>query len=81
MEDMTTVLAMGAGAVSKRVWPGRKRILRAPNVKDIHHYISRVDEMILRKNALMQGVGKGVRPASTFGRETNILPLELEDMA
>ena len=79
MEDMTTVLAMGAGAVSKRVWPGRKRILRAPNVKDIQHYISRVDEMIIRKDALMQGVGKGVRPASVYGWETNILPLELED--
>jgi coproporphyrinogen dehydrogenase HemZ len=81
MEDMTTVLAMGAGAISKRVWPARKRILRAPNVKDIPHYISRVDEMILRKNALMQGVGKGVRLASALGCEADIMPLELESEA
>ena len=61
MEDQTTVLAMGAGAVSKLVYPGRKRILRAPNVKDIAHYIARVGEMLERKHALFEGVGKGVR--------------------
>ena len=61
MEDQTTVLAMGAGAVSKLVYHGRKRILRAPNVKDIEHYIARAEEMLERKHALFEGVGKGVR--------------------
>ena len=61
MEDQTTVLAMGAGAASKRVWPGRKRVLRAVNVKDTDHYITRVDEMLERKNALFEGIGKGVK--------------------
>jgi len=62
MEDHTTVLAMGAGAVSKWVSPGREQVLRSPNVKDIRHYMSRVDEMIANKNALFEGIGKGVRP-------------------
>ena len=61
MEDQTTVLAMGAGAVSKLVWPERKRVLRAVNVKDAEHYIARVDEMLQRKNALFEGIGKGVK--------------------
>lgn len=62
MEDHSTVLAMGAGAVSKWVSPGRERVLRSPNVKDIGHYISRVDEMLANKKALFEGIGKGVRP-------------------
>lgn len=62
MEDHTTVLAMGAGAVSKWVSPGRERVLRSPNVKDIGHYLSRVEEMVNNKDALFEGVGKGVKP-------------------
>lgn len=62
MEDHTTILAMGAGAVSKWVSPGRERVLRSPNVKDIRHYLNRVEEMIANKNALFEGIGKGVRP-------------------
>jgi oxygen-independent coproporphyrinogen-3 oxidase len=66
MEDQTTVLAIGAGAASKMVWPGRKRVLRAVNVKDAEHYITRVDEMLERKDALFRGIGKGVKaPAAT----------------
>ena len=38
-----------------------RRILRAPNVKDVDHYISRVDEMLKRKHDLFLGIGKGVR--------------------
>lgn len=52
MEDICSVLAMGAGSISKRVWPDRERISRAPNVKEIEHYISRVDEMFQRKAIL-----------------------------
>ncbi len=62
MEDRTTILAMGAGAVSKLVDHEKKRILRAPNVKDVLQYISRVSEMLDKKNALFEGVGKGVKP-------------------
>ncbi len=81
MEDATTVLAAGAGAISKLVSPGRKQVLRAPNIKDAESYIMRVGEMIERKNSLFLGVGKGARPASGFGTETDVLPLELEDEA
>lgn len=52
MEETTSVMAMGAGAISKRVFPEESRIERAPNVGDVGHYISRVAEMILRKRKL-----------------------------
>lgn len=81
MEDATTVLAAGANAISKLVSPGRKRILRAPNIKDAESYIMRIGEMIERKNALFMGVGKGARPASGFGPQADVLSLELEDEA
>lgn len=81
MEEEITVLSAGAGAISKRVWPERQRILRAPNVKDVEQYICRVEEMLERKDALMQGVGKGVKPASSPAKQTDVLPLKLEDQA
>ncbi|MCL1964426.1 MAG: coproporphyrinogen dehydrogenase HemZ [Firmicutes bacterium] len=52
MEETTSILAMGAGAISKRVFPGEGRIERAPNVGDVGHYLARVDEMIARKERL-----------------------------
>ena len=81
MEDTVTVLAAGAGAMSKRVFPDRKRILRAPNVKDILEYKGRVPEMLKRKKALLEGFGKGVKPASAPGDQPDVLSLELEDDA
>ncbi len=52
MEETGHVLAMGAGAISKRVYPTGGKITRAPNVGDIAEYIARVDEMAQRKTAL-----------------------------
>ena len=49
MEDTVSVLAMGAGGISKRVTAGRDMVYRSPNVKEIDHYIRRVDELIQRK--------------------------------
>lgn len=49
MEDTVSVLAMGAGGISKRVTAGREMVYRSPNVKEIDHYIRRVDELIERK--------------------------------
>lgn len=55
MEENVSILAMGAGAISKRVFPDRElRIVRAPNVSNVDTYISRVDEMIKRKRALFE---------------------------
>ena len=52
MEETAHVLAVGAGAISKRVQPEKGRIQRAPNVSDIENYIARVPEMIDRKRQL-----------------------------
>lgn len=53
MEETTTILAMGAGAISKRVFPDRElRIERAPNVTNVCVYIDRVQEMARRKEIL-----------------------------
>lgn len=49
MEEKETILALGAGAITKVVDPKTNRIERIPNVKNVEEYINRVDEMILRK--------------------------------
>ncbi len=51
MEEVQTILALGAGSVSKRVFPDG-RIERCANVKDVAQYIERIDEMIQRKRKL-----------------------------
>lgn len=52
MEETTSILALGAGGISKRVFGAQRRIERAPNVSNIDHYIARIGEMIDRKRAL-----------------------------
>ncbi len=49
MEDTSSVIALGAGAISKRVFNLENRIERQPNCKFIEDYISRIDEMIEKK--------------------------------
>lgn len=53
MEETASVLALGAGAISKWLFDRARRIERAPNVKNIEAYIDRVDEMVERKRALI----------------------------
>lgn len=53
MEELLSILAFGAGAISKRVFGGQNRIERAACVKDIPTYLERVEEMALRKRVLM----------------------------
>jgi coproporphyrinogen dehydrogenase HemZ len=53
MEETTPILALGAGAISKWVYPRQRRIERAPNVRNIATYIQNVDEMARRKRALL----------------------------
>lgn len=55
MEETTHILALGAGGISKRVYPEEGHIGRAPNVSNIEQYIARVDEMIQRKRELFLG--------------------------
>ena len=53
MEETGSVIAVGAGAISKRVFPDRElRIERAPNVTNVSVYIDRVEEMARRKERL-----------------------------
>ena len=56
MEETVSVLALGAGAITKWLFDPHKRDLRierAPNVRNIDEYIARVDEMVLRKRAVI----------------------------
>ncbi len=52
MEETSHILAMGAGGISKRIFPEEGHIERAPNVSNIHDYLTRTDEMIRRKTEL-----------------------------
>ena len=49
MEERQSIIAFGAGGVSKIYYPAENRLERAPNVKNVTDYIARVDEMIERK--------------------------------
>ena len=57
MEEMQTIMALGAGSVSKLVVPSQNRIERCGNVKDVPTYIGRIEDMLERKrNLLADGV-------------------------
>lgn len=56
MEETTSIIALGAGAVSKRVYSREGRIERCGNSKSIFDYISRQEEMINRKLLLFQDI-------------------------
>ena len=54
MEETNTVIGIGAGAISKRVFNIENSIERLPNVKFIGDYISRIDEMIEKKKKFFE---------------------------
>ena len=51
MEEVQTIVALGAGSITKRVFPDG-RIERCDNVKDVTLYIEKINEMIERKRTL-----------------------------
>ena len=53
MEEKQNIVALGAGSISKRLFPGG-RIERCENVKEVAQYIERIDEMIERKCVLFR---------------------------
>ena len=53
MEETTRILALGAGAITKWLFPRERRIERAPNVRNIEQYIDRAEEMADRKRTLI----------------------------
>lgn len=52
MEELQTIVALGAGSITKRVY-GDGRIERCDNVKDVGLYVEKIDEMIERKRKLL----------------------------
>lgn len=51
MEEVQTIVALGAGSITKRVFP-KGRIERSENLKDVLLYMDKIDEMIERKRQL-----------------------------
>lgn len=54
MEEKQTILALGAGAMSKFVFYDENRIERVDNVKNLTDYIGRIDEMIAKKQDFLE---------------------------
>lgn len=54
MEEFASVIACGANAISKRFYSINNRIERFGNLKNINEYITRIDEMIEKKNKLFE---------------------------
>lgn len=50
IEEKHNILALGAGAVSKRCFPEENRFVRIANIKGIETYLERVDDVILKTN-------------------------------
>lgn len=53
MEEKQTIMSFGAGAVTKVVDVPKNHIQRIENVKDVSHYIQRIEEMIQRKKRVL----------------------------
>ncbi len=49
MEEAQTIIALGAGGISKAYYPGENRLERVANVTNYEIYIERLDEMLKRK--------------------------------
>ena len=52
MEETTSILAHGAGAMTKRVFSGQNRVERIPNPKDVLTYGAKLDLLDRQKRAL-----------------------------
>ena len=50
MDEHQTIIALGAGGISKAYYGPSNRLERVPNVSNYSIYIERIDEMIERKN-------------------------------
>jgi len=49
MEEAQSIIAMGAGGITKVYYPEENRLERVPNVSNYEIYIERIDEMLERK--------------------------------
>ncbi len=55
MDEHQTIIALGAGGISKAYYGPSNRLERVPNVSNYRIYIERIDEMIERKNRKLYG--------------------------
>jgi len=53
MEETSTIVSLGCGAVTKMVLNGGERIERIFNVKEVTDYVNRIDEMCTRKDKML----------------------------
>jgi len=60
MEERQSIIALGAGGISKIYFPDENRHERVPNVSDLSHYIDRIQEMIKRKDDMIAGPLSGI---------------------
>lgn len=56
MEETVSILAHGAGAMSKRIFGGEHRVERIPNPKNIARYIEKLPQLFEDKDKLFRGV-------------------------
>lgn len=53
MEETRSIMAHGAGAMTKRIYPGQDvRVERLPNPKDVETYINKLDQLFRSKEKL-----------------------------
>ena len=52
MEELHDIIAVGAGTSSKIVCQGEHLVERIENLKDVRQYITRIDEIIHRKELI-----------------------------
>jgi len=50
MEEGQTIIALGAGGITKVYFPKENRLERVPNVSNYEIYIERIEEMLQRKS-------------------------------
>ena len=55
MEEIADNLAVGANAVSKKVYSGENRIERYGSPKDFQTYFDKIDDVLLKKHQLFTG--------------------------
>lgn len=59
MDEHQSIIALGAGGISKAYYPEENRLERVPNVTNFEIYIQRLDEMIERKDKALYEPFKG----------------------
>jgi len=58
MEETTSILALGAGAISKWVYDGGRRIERVSNPKDLKTYLDKQEELLEKRRMLIENARK-----------------------